>query len=725
MLVQPQAPGPGRTRGPASLWLAVLATLALLAFFSLGAAIWVGGAQLDRAARDSEEGLVRLALDDVLHTLAQNTRDYCYWDEAAEAAVITNDTDWIDRNIGPLLFDSWGTEYVVVVEPDGRTLYALVDGKRVDLTAEATLGPDLFRVMAEAAVADGVPVPATGIVSWGDDLIAIAAASFQPWGNFDLLAHPDFRPVYLVVGQRIDETLLTSLRDEYDLASPRLALDGLHDGEHGAAMLSPVGAIVGQIAWRPDLPGSRQVKAVAPAAGLLGLLFLGFSAFAFDNIRRSMRQLAAGNRALNEKVEEQRRLTDELLLAKEAAEAGNRAKSEFLATISHEIRTPLNGILGMTGLLLDGELADAERRFANTIHTSAEALLAIINDILDFSKIEAGRLDLEDRAFDLEALLGGVTDLFAAKLQAGQVTLTHAVAPGAAGGYLGDANRLRQVLVNLVGNAAKFTERGSILVAASGVGEDGPDAGLRFSVADTGIGIPEAHWPHLFTMFTQGDASTSRRYGGTGLGLAICKQIVEQMGGEIGFESREGEGSTFWFVVPLPRAAAPQAIAPDTASVSAAEEHRAVPGGLRDGWDERSSMGQGGSAAGATRSEFTSAGVEAPVVDPEVELDLRQGLGSDVYDRLAASFVARIGGATGALQARLDWGDVGAARQDARDLAGEASNLGFARLGARLGELERACDRDVGVVRSSLARVNDAVAEVVALRGGASAGMAA
>ncbi len=844
MPFQPQEPGLGRPRGPASSWLALLATMALLAFLGLGAAIWVGGAQLDQAAHESEEGLVHLALSDVLHTLAQNTRDYCYWDEAAEAAVITNDTGWIDRNIGPLLYDSWGTEYVLVVEPDGRTPYALVDGERVDTTAEAALGPDLFRIMAGASVADGVPVPATGIVRWGDSLIAIAAAPFQPYDDFDLLAHPDFRPVHLVVGQRIDDTLLASLKDEYGLADPRLALDGLRAGEHGTAMLSPTGATVGQIAWRPDLPGSRQVKAVAPAVALLGLLFLGFSAFAFRNIHRSMRELGASNRALNEKVEEQRRLTDELRVARDAAEAGNRAKSEFLATISHEIRTPMNGILGMTGLLLDGELASPQRRFANTIQTSAEALLEIINDILDFSKIEARGLDLEEGPFDLEALVGGVTDLFAAKLQDGPVALTHRVAPSAVGSYLGDANRLRQILVNLVGNAVKFTGQGGIVVTASVASEGGPNVALRFSVSDTGIGIPEARRPHLFTMFTQGDASTSRRYGGTGLGLAICKRIVERMGGEIGFESREGEGSTFWFVVPLPRAAfraipsaatapAPAAehgadlgarpsvqrglrvlVAEDNAinqevaigllarlghhaevaadgrealamveastydlvlmdvqmprmdGVEATRAIRAMPpprnvlpvvaltanamhgdresflaagmddyltkpinaallGEMLDRWGRRSSTAQGGSAADAAGSELAPAGLEAPVVDPEVELDLRQGLGAEVYERLVASFVARLEGAPGALRAWLDRGDLDAAQRDVHGLAGEANNLGFARLGARLGDLERACGQGAAATPASLARIEEAVAEVVASRGGAPKGMAA
>ena len=515
------------------VWLAVPTTLLLVAGVLF--VVWIltsSATKLDQSALHGEQQLARSALLAASERLSKAVADYTFWDEMYDQFHTKYDEVWSADNLDAYILDAFTVDIVLAADVKGDVRYAYSRWDQGKATVASADKPGIAKAVALAirGWTPGKSSAVVGVISIAgrNYLAAAGPIALSSADRLDPKKPPTLALIYL---EALDGKWLARLTDVFQFNEPRVIpmRDGATALPDAFGTVAPLGLV-----WKSRSLGQHFLSDTLPliiAAALTGIVvFIGATA-GWIRVARHL------GRALD------------------AAEAASRAKGDFLAMMSHEIRTPMNGVLGMTSVLLRSELTNDQQHAATTIRDSGEALLRIIDDILDFSKLEVGAIALEDTAFDLHVLLSGTVDIVAPRAETKSLRLDVELAPDLPQFVRMDAGRLRQVVLNLLGNAVKFTECGSISLRARTATRQGAPA-LFVSVTDTGIGIEPSHLGRLFQSFSQGDASIARRFGGSGLGLAISKALIERMGGKISVDSEPGSGSTFWFELPVALASA-------------------------------------------------------------------------------------------------------------------------------------------------------------------------
>jgi signal transduction histidine kinase/CheY-like chemotaxis protein len=517
--------------------VAALVATALVVGSAAALLVYVG-ASINAIQAEREISLLANALERKEDRISDDVTSATVWNDAYEHTTRKYDAAWADENFGVYYSQYMRHDETIIVDAADDLIYASKDGEAAPLSAVGTFHAAARPLIAKARAEEARKLAAKpgalsfdragvakGVFKAGGEIFIGVASTVTPEETFEgpLAA----RSAIVVSAMKVDAEFLRGLETDYNIkdASLTAAPPG-----HGAAtpLTGLDGRPLGYVAWTPEQPAARVFADAWGAIAVLGLLVgLALAALIFHI----------------------RKLAGRLVLAKEAAETADEAKSAFLANMSHEIRTPLNGVLGMTQVMEADDLSPAQRERVGVIRESGKALLAILNDVLDLSKVEAGKLQLEPTEFYMGELATAVCSTFEGSAAARDLTLACEISPEARGVWVGDALRLRQILSNLVSNAIKFTHAGGVTLR---VGHDDGE-GLTFAVKDTGIGIEAGQIPQLFQKFNQADASTTRRYGGTGLGLAISRELVELMGGHLEVTSTPGEGSCFSFRIVLPR----------------------------------------------------------------------------------------------------------------------------------------------------------------------------
>jgi signal transduction histidine kinase/CheY-like chemotaxis protein len=521
----------GREHGVIIIAMAACAMI-VIGFASL---MIYAGLTMRQIALERDTQLVHHAINRKMARVLQDVTSAAIWTEAYDKSVAQTDVAWLDGNLGQYYHQYQQHDLTLAFDARDRPFYASLKGAMVPPERLAAVSRAAAPLLAQVRVREAGKIAsnpaalgfaraasAGAMLRVDGHIYAVQAATIVPEPGYKGLLRP--RDPIVLSAVEIGPAFLTSLTDDYGVQGTHFAPPA--PGKPGSVDLAgPDGEPILAIAWTPDKPGYRALirarwtilAVTVMIVALLTLLVRGMA-----------------------------RLVLQLRKAREDAFAASRAKSEFLANISHEIRTPLNGVLGMAQAMSADTLTPAQRERLAVIQESGSTLLALLNDVLDISKIQAGKLEVRLETFDLHDLCRDVCATFRPLAAAKEVQLDFAIETGGLRYWRGDAMRIRQVLSNLISNAVKFTEQGSVrLLAASTAG------GLAFSVTDTGIGIDAEQTSRLFQKFSQADASTTRRHGGSGLGLAICDELVRLMRGSLRVRSVVGEGSEFAFVLPL------------------------------------------------------------------------------------------------------------------------------------------------------------------------------
>ena len=517
----------------------MLAALIVAALVVGGVSALVGWATaaVDRIEAAKERSLVERRLTRMLEGLVEDVNSATIWNDTVVALSGTPDLEWLQLNLGDYYADYMDHAVTLVYDPAGRLVLASRDSESVPVTQEAAfaaaVAPMVAGMRAEAAtrakrraVAFEAVVNRSAVMRVGSETWLVAASTVVPEDR--ATARPASDPI--VVSAQPFDALLTSLQQDLAIFAPRLAPVAI-EGPASVRVTGRNGEPLGSLVWTPDRPGRGLLLDAAPIMAAVLLILLAGSVLLLVWVDRVARRLSENEKALTE--------------ARDHAEAANVAKSRFLSNMSHELRTPLNGVVGMAEVMAAGELSPIQRSRLDVLRESSSSLLQLIERLLQVTRLERKEVLIDRVVFDPGAAALAMVEQYEAAARAKGLELSIDCAP--TGPRVGDEMHLQQVLDFLVDNAITYTDRGRI-----SVGVRPRDGAVRFTVADTGMGIAPDLLPRLFDVFVQGDDSITRRFEGAGLGLSICRNLVEAMGGRISVDSAPGCGSTFTVDLPLP-----------------------------------------------------------------------------------------------------------------------------------------------------------------------------